>query len=372
MDKTPTASNSAFISYRRNISGYPARAVFQDLRSHGIDAFMDIESIDSGQFETVILNQIAARPYFLIILGPGCLDRCADPGDWLRLEIEHAMSLDRIIVPLLTSNFDFNASYAKPYLTGKIAKLSTFNAVNVPLDYFDEALERLRKRFLKPVNLQTTPTPTDEQSTVQRKIEQVDAEPVVTDSQLNAQGYFERALARLDNDLAGKIDDYTEALRLDPQNAEAFNNRGLARNSKGDLEGAIADFTVAIRLQPDIAAFYNNRAVVFKDNGNLDAALADLDQATRLYPYYSEALYNRGFVHYAKDQLDTAIADFSQVIQLDPTYINAYVIRGMAFSEIDQPAQAVADFRHVLEVQPDHRDAALMSAYIFDHDQVGQ
>ncbi len=59
-------NNSVFISYRRNISSFIARAVFQDLRAHSIDAFMDVESIDAGQFGAIILNQIAARPYFLI------------------------------------------------------------------------------------------------------------------------------------------------------------------------------------------------------------------------------------------------------------------------------------------------------------------
>ena len=60
--------NRAFISYRRDLSAFVARAFFQDLRANGIDVFMDVESIDAGQFDTVILNQIAARPYFLVIL----------------------------------------------------------------------------------------------------------------------------------------------------------------------------------------------------------------------------------------------------------------------------------------------------------------
>jgi hypothetical protein len=54
---------SVFLSYRRNVSAFIARAVFQDLRQHGYDVFMDVESIDSGQFETIILNQIAARAH---------------------------------------------------------------------------------------------------------------------------------------------------------------------------------------------------------------------------------------------------------------------------------------------------------------------
>src|SRR5512135_3446982 len=105
--ESPRMDNSVFISYRRNISAFIARAVFQDLRSNGIDAFMDVESIDSGQFDTVILNQIAARPYFLVILTPGTLDRCAEPGDWLLREMEHALELKRVIIPLVSPNFDF-------------------------------------------------------------------------------------------------------------------------------------------------------------------------------------------------------------------------------------------------------------------------
>src|SRR5260221_3770634 len=143
--------NSVFISYRRNVSGYPARAVFQDLCFNGIKAFLDIESIDSGPFSSMIINQIMARPYFVLVLAPGSLERTTEPNDWLQHEIETAITANRVIIPLLTSGFDFTAPYAKPYLTGPLEQLPSLNAVNVPLDYFDEAMARLRTRFLKPV-----------------------------------------------------------------------------------------------------------------------------------------------------------------------------------------------------------------------------
>src|SRR5262245_56934339 len=96
---------TVFLSYRRNVSAFIARAVFQDLRQHGYDVFMDVESIDSGQFETIILNQIAARGHFLVILTPGTLDRCHEPDDWLRREIEHAIALGRNVIPILVNEF---------------------------------------------------------------------------------------------------------------------------------------------------------------------------------------------------------------------------------------------------------------------------
>ena len=46
-------------------------ALYQHLTERGVDAFYDIESIRAGQFDTIILNQIAARPYFMLVLTPG-------------------------------------------------------------------------------------------------------------------------------------------------------------------------------------------------------------------------------------------------------------------------------------------------------------
>ncbi|MBN1966081.1 MAG: toll/interleukin-1 receptor domain-containing protein, partial [Anaerolineae bacterium] len=59
---------TVFISYRRNVSSFIARAIFMDLRAHGYDVFMDVESIDAGEFDRIILGQIAARAHFLVIL----------------------------------------------------------------------------------------------------------------------------------------------------------------------------------------------------------------------------------------------------------------------------------------------------------------
>ncbi|MDP7204271.1 MAG: tetratricopeptide repeat protein, partial [Pirellulaceae bacterium] len=45
------------------------------------------------------------------------------------------------------------------------------------------------------------------------------------------------------------------------------NNRGLARAASGLLDLAIADFSEAIRLDPQLAAAYNNRGFVYRDLG---------------------------------------------------------------------------------------------------------
>src|SRR6266542_6371105 len=81
---------TVFISYRHTNS-FMARAVYQSLTAKGYDVFFDYEGINSGDFEQIILGNLRARAHFLVILTPSALERCNDPKDWLRREIEIAL-----------------------------------------------------------------------------------------------------------------------------------------------------------------------------------------------------------------------------------------------------------------------------------------
>ncbi len=80
------------------------------------------------------------------------------------------------------------------------------------------------------------------------------------------------------------IADYTEAIRLDPDYAVAYNNRGLAYRYLGEYERAIDDCTEAIRLDPDLAIAYNNRGYAYHDLGEYERAIADLESYLQLAP----------------------------------------------------------------------------------------
>ena len=95
---------TVFISYRHTNVAW-ALFVYQDLLINGFDVFFDYESISGGDFETIILDNIRARAHFLVILTPSALERCHEPGDWLRREIETAIDEKRNIVPLMMESW---------------------------------------------------------------------------------------------------------------------------------------------------------------------------------------------------------------------------------------------------------------------------
>jgi tetratricopeptide (TPR) repeat protein len=78
------------------------------------------------------------------------------------------------------------------------------------------------------------------------------------------------------------IRDYDEAIRLNPKNAPAFNNRGNAHVSKRMYDRAIQDFDEALRLTPDNALFLRNRANAFRIVGQYRSAIADYRKALSL------------------------------------------------------------------------------------------
>ena len=78
------------------------------------------------------------------------------------------------------------------------------------------------------------------------------------------------------------IQDYDEAIRLDPQDAFVYINRGIAYHDLGQYQRAIQDFDEAIRLDPESDLAYLSRGIAYYDLGQFERAIDDYDEHYRL------------------------------------------------------------------------------------------
>ena len=105
------------------------------------------------------------------------------------------------------------------------------------------------------------------------------------DAHDRAIAYLDRGLAYYaKNDLDHAIDDWSEAIKLDPSYLHAYNNRGKAYRAKGDYAQAIADYSQAIKLDPQHAVAYKGRGIAYLLSGDPAKAEADFRQAADLDP----------------------------------------------------------------------------------------
>ncbi len=144
-------------------------------------------------------------------------------------------------------------------------------------------MEQLRSTFLNvPLDAVLHPASSFAQQAATEQKAAAGKAPVVSKEELTAQQWFEQGLKTAD--VNERLRSYGEAIRLNPQYADAFLGRGGGRVRTGDLDGAFRDYSEAIRLNPNSAIAYYNRGNVRGDRGDLDGALRDYSDAIRLNP----------------------------------------------------------------------------------------
>ena len=147
-----------------------------------------------------------------------------------------------------------------------------------------------------------------------------------------------------DGDYDKAINEFSRAISIKADYADAYVLRGNARRRKGDFSRAIEDYNRALGLNSEYAEVYNYRGFVFAQRGDYSRAVADYTQAIRFKKDYADAYFNRAYAHGKLGAWDQAIADYTQVIRLEPGNAVAYNERGKAWSGKGDKAKAAADF----------------------------
>jgi tetratricopeptide (TPR) repeat protein len=141
--------------------------------------------------------------------------------------------------------------------------------------------------------------------------------PVADDPQRFAKLYYNRGRANQEQGrFAAAIDDYGQAIALDPKHADAYNNRAMLFGRQGRWDDAIADFLAAEKLAPDYAGLYNNCGVTYRNAGRLAEAIEQLTKAIELDPTAAVPRLNRAICYAKLGRPDLARSDASEYERL--------------------------------------------------------
>src|SRR5229473_8063637 len=166
---------------------------------------------------------------------------------------------------------------------------------------------------------------------------------------------------------AGRLNDAERLYQLvcdtDPKNARAFHLLGvvahqLRRPDAASLVGR------AVLLDPDFAEAHNDRGVILAADGLFEDALSCFERAVALNPGYLEARNNLGRGLRSVGRLDEALTQFELVLKSTPASPVAHFNLASVFELIGRKPDAEKHYRSAIALRPDFVDAYIHLALL--------
>jgi protein O-GlcNAc transferase len=180
---------------------------------------------------------------------------------------------------------------------------------------------------------------------------------------MNAAGRSEQTLAAaIAHHRAGRLADAERLYRLvcdaDPKNARAFHLLGVAAHQLGRPDAASL-VGRAVTLDPDFAEAHNDKGVILAANGMLADALSCFEKAVALNPGYHEARNNLGRGLRSLGRFDEAVTQFELVAKSPPDSAIAHFNLASALELAGRNPDAEKHYRSAIALRSDFVDAHL-------------
>ena len=192
---------------------------------------------------------------------------------------------------------------------------------------------------------------------------------------MNAGGRSEQTLAAaMAHHRAGRLIDAERLYRLvcdtDPKNARAFHLLGVVAHQLKRPDAALL-VGRAVALNPDFAEAHNDRGVILAANGLFADALSCFERAVTLNPGYNEARNNLGRGLRSLGRLDEAVAQFELVLKSTPDSPVAHFNLAAVLALIGRQPDAEKHYRRAISLRSDFVDAHIhLASLLQDMDRL--
>ena len=150
------------------------------------------------------------------------------------------------------------------------------------------------------------------------------------------------------------LEEFTEASRIDPNFAMAYNGLGLVHSALGQNDIADANFRKSIQLEPNNSESHNNYGSFLCSKGRYDDSIKEFLAAVRnpLYGTPALAYANAGICSIRKKDTVNGEAYLKKALQIDPLMNGAaYQLALLQFNRKD-PIAAKASLQNAMLTQP--------------------
>jgi tetratricopeptide (TPR) repeat protein len=170
--------------------------------------------------------------------------------------------------------------------------------------------------------------------------------------------------------VAEAIDEFSAALKIDPQNINVLNSLGVCYGMTGDFDKAIAQFETAIQLEPEEAMAWYNTGLVYKLKKDDDKALEYFLKAGEVNGNLFEVAFQTGKIYFEKGLPETGRQYYQKALELKPESNLNYRFLGECYAEMGLLDEAVAAYKKAIKEHPN--DAGSLSALGGLFDQKGE
>ncbi|GAB4856361.1 hypothetical protein Ancab_014281 [Ancistrocladus abbreviatus] len=152
---------------------------------------------------------------------------------------------------------------------------------------------------------------------------------------------------------------FSEAIRLEPQNACALTHCGILYKEEAHLVDAAECYQKALIADPSYKRAAECLAIVVTDigtslklAGNTQEGIQKYYEALKIDPHYAPAYYNLGVVYSEMLQYDLALTCYEKAAIERPMYAEAYCNMGVIYKNRADLEAAIACYERCLAVSP--------------------
>lgn len=174
-----------------------------------------------------------------------------------------------------------------------------------------------------------------------------------------AQAYFLKGWIHMETgDTALAISSFRTCVEQDPSHYKGFMQLGVLHARRHDPL-ALEYYDTAIELRPGEVEAWYNKGMYAQENGMDSLALACYDRMKVLDPANAMAWYNSGYVRLEHlNDPRAAIGEFSKAATLQAGSFKAFFNRGLAYEREGVLDSAAMDYQEALRIKPDYDLAA--------------